>query len=553
MIPFLPTTKDFPEKSYYGNSSCQTFDSALHAILVEAVEEEPKLHINKSRYFFADTTAENPFSGVIMLPEKEYALMLIEKVIRFIGHELYLFDSKEFFQKVEETYETLNDKRPMWLCYFLITLAVGEQYLNESQDGEIPGMRFFSPAMQLYRNVYEEPTLETVQTILLIAFYQQGLNRANTAFSFYGLAVRSALIMGLHRKRTYAAFSSTEREKRRRVWWTVFVMESIWCAKTGQPIHVNINDIDVAMLSDNSVPLVDGFNTELLWHNARLSIIVGNVMLQIYGSLAESKSMNLTSILKCLLDLDAFKKGLPYNIKNNLLISSDRSTANLYLRINQIVIITTRPLVLSIFQGIIEKTSSMEMVRKACIEAAKENIDILANLKNNGWMSTFGFWDAQYCFSSYLILAMCYLQGQCLKQMHIGRRLNTYMKEAGNFTAKDNEQRLMELDLILVKVSKKSLHMQEDETMQEKRTDDTNVDFEGQNISCYPNISDKADYGNTNSPLTKINSIQSEYDSVRGNISPETWNNLTSNLQFWDSCDIFFTGESSHQGYKDHS
>lgn len=454
-----PFDEEVHENDYFGTGTCQMFDSSLNSFLFKFTHKEDDSnndvnYVNQnSRFFLEDSAAKKPFSGVLMLPDKEYSVFLIQKVISFLGHEYFFVNPEEFLSKVNDTYETFLDRDPTWLCYLLITLAVGEQFLNESSDGDAPGMRFFISALQIFRDYYENPSLELIQTLLLFAFYQQGLNRINSAFSFYGLAMRNALMMGLHRKVADPNVSVIEREKRKRVWWTIFVMDSIWCAKISQPIHVLIEDVEVELPNVNFVSLNDEFDPELLTHNVKLGVILGKIMKNIYRPNTNNKGINLKYILECIEDLDSFQNSLPDRIKNSLFISSNRSVANLYLRLNQAVIISTRPLVLSIFKGIYEENKITRRVVQKCTIAAKTTIDMLINLKNNGWFSTFGFWDAQYCFSSLLILVMSSLSGHHFPQIEIGRKINGYMKKAGNFTALENDMRIKELDYLLAKVN----------------------------------------------------------------------------------------------------
>lgn len=593
-----PFEEDMNENNYFGTATCQVFDSSLNSFLFKFTNSElTESHTNESsRYFLVDPNASRPFSGLLMLPDKEYAIFLVKKVIDFLGREYFFIYPEEFFIKLNETYDSFNDRDPVWLCYLLVVLAVGEQYLNESSDGNTPGMRFFSSAMQIYRNYYEQPTLEFIQTLLLFAFYQQGLNRYNSAFSFYGLALRNSLMMGLHRRPTDLNLTPQEKEKRKRVWWTTFVIDSVWSAKLGQPIHVSLNDTDVELPNTNPVSLNDEFDSEVLEQNVKLGVILGNIMRKVYRNNGR-KGINLKSIIECLDELDALQRSLPSRIKNSLFKSNNRSAANLYLRLNQAVIITTRPLVLSIFKGSYGDNAVTRRVIQKCTIAAKTSIDILVNLKNNDWFSTFGFWDAQYCFSSLLILIMSSLSGYKFPQIEFGRQINSFMKDAGNFTALENDMRLKELDMLLEKVREQKLRMQQQQQQQQQRhlqtsgnknihgTEDngpqTHIINEKNNEKRSPisalmsEISNNfsAHTGTSISPSSTSSSIKQEpnelglsYQTTQSNLatlslnseqqqqqqeandngifnsnlfkndlSPETWNSLVQNLQFWDS------------------
>lgn len=608
--------------SYFGISSGQVFDSELKSHLFEISQDNDKTSsdslspIPQRRHFFKDPSLDSSFSGIIMLPDKDYALLLVDKVIKFLSHEYYLFDTNTFYKEIDEAYEKLKDKKPLWLCYFLMTLAVGEQYLNQSKTNEIPGMKFYIAAMRLYKSMYEEPTLEFVQTLILIAFYLQGLNSANAAFSFYGLAIRSALIQGLHRNIPF--LSPIEKEKRKRLWWTIFIMDSIWCSNLGHPIHVQIDDIDVDFPEENFVDLNDGFNIELLGYSVKLARILISVMKDVYSPIKGSNCIKLTKVLNSVEELDKLQNIISSTVKNNLIVSDNRSTANLYLRLNQYIIVTTRPLLLSLFKGKVQPTDSIKRVVSRCVNAAILSIDILTNLKNNDWLSAFGFWDAQYCFSSIIILIICRFSGKEYPQIDIGRKINTFMKDAGNFTAIDNEQKLIELDVLLSKIflmyrpvdtkSNNKEVKRGDSQLEVANSNSTKINSHNimntneqnaslsnsleENNSIEQNLQTHDIYNDNERMILEIenstcivsenhNKIQNskvtspdnfrlhnilqnsnpifeqqgfhdfiedirttysdsvgDFSSFRNNISPDAWNELTTNLQYWDPANI---------------
>ncbi len=600
-IPFNTKDNVTGGNTYFGTSSGQVFDSELKSHLFEITEDSDKISPRSTsstqrRHFFRDPTLESSFSGVVMLPNKDYALSLVSKVIKYLSHEYYLFDAEKFLSQIDEAYEKLRDKKPLWICYFLMTLAVGEQYQSHSPNGEVPGMGFYIAAMRLYRSSYEEPTPEFVQTLLLIAFYLQGLNSANAAFSFYGLAMRSALIQGLHRNISF--ISPEEKEKRKRLWWTVFVMDNIWCANLGHPIHVRIEDIDVDYPEENSVDLHDDFNIELLDYNTRLATILGSVMKDVYCPAKGASSIKVWKVLECVEKFDKLRDTLPETIKNNLLLSDNRSAANLYLRLNHYTIVTTRPLLLSLFKGHVQPTEPIKKVVSRCVMAAISSIDILTNLKNNDWLSAFGFWDAQSCFSALLILNICSFAGNVYAQTETGRNINKYMRDAGNFTALDNELKLVELDELLSKIPTYSnnfktptMEMVDNERKEQQATtlntpetvnshrvldpelqlrDSVRASLSSERYTQNSHLEADAckaaaangdpaacdifsqaasimhhhpvvDIEHTVGTESAIWSHQpqnpdqiGDFTAFRNNISPDTWNELTHNLQFWD-------------------
>jgi len=512
------------QDSFFQTSSAT--DSSLYSFL-DIGDEENLTPSNKTsmRYYYSDPSMNNHISGILSLPEKENSFFLVKKAIKLIGHEYYLFDSPKFLIEIEENYSTgLKTNNPSWMCYFLLTLAIGQQYLNETLTIEVPGINYYKVGMKIFQGDFEVPTIELIQTLLLIAFYQQGLNRSNTSSCYYGLAIRAALLLGLHRKSKLT--NLVEREKRRRLWWTCYIMDSIWAAKLGQPIHVEFDDITVEL--DPITELNDGFNNEVLKYNSKLAMIIADIMKTIYKPTSIKR---VSDLLKSLSQLSNFQQSLPPTLKGLIITPNDRTSANLYLRLNQIVIITIRPLILSIFSGQqnIKNTPEINQATKKCISAACSNISILEELRKTGLFSNFGFWDARYLFSSLLVL---YMTGDSYQEIiRLGRKLNKLMAEAGNFTAIENDIRLKELDLLFskIKVNRDSTNDSDITRVPNHKSTmavvSPNTLLMDDILTTFSHEIDDFDH----------NEMMNLFHPLSKELPPDIFTSLTSNLKSWDT------------------
>jgi hypothetical protein len=61
----------------------------------------------------------------------------------------------------------------------------------------------------------------------LISNYQQKRNKPNSGYNYTGLAVRMAMGLGLHKEFQDWNISPLKMEIRRRVWWTLCILD-IW-------------------------------------------------------------------------------------------------------------------------------------------------------------------------------------------------------------------------------------------------------------------------------------------------------------------------------------
>lgn len=75
-------------------------------------------------------------------------------------------------------------------------------------------------------SVFETGNLAVVQALLLLSNYTQKRNRPNTGWNYLGLAVRTAVSLGLHKEFSNWDITPLQREMRRRVWWGLFIFDS---------------------------------------------------------------------------------------------------------------------------------------------------------------------------------------------------------------------------------------------------------------------------------------------------------------------------------------
>lgn len=85
--------------------------------------------------------------------------------------------------------------------------------------------------------------LTSLQAILFMILFLQSSARLSTCYSYIGIALRSALRMGLHRKVSHN-FDPIERETRKRVFWIIRKMDIYVGALLGLPQMLSDEDID---------------------------------------------------------------------------------------------------------------------------------------------------------------------------------------------------------------------------------------------------------------------------------------------------------------------
>jgi len=90
------------------------------------------------------------------------------------GPDYHLISKKSFLDTVENTYRLKRNPYPAdqtWYCRMFTVFALGELYTLRPRPRDekgVPGCAYFEYAMELFEDLYEEPTIEYIETILLI-------------------------------------------------------------------------------------------------------------------------------------------------------------------------------------------------------------------------------------------------------------------------------------------------------------------------------------------------------------------------------------------------
>lgn len=147
-------------------------------------------------------------------------------------------------------------------------------------DATIAGRWHYRRCQTLLSTELESPTISTLQCHVLCSIYLCCGSFQNMADIACGLAVRTAYMLGLHLEPS-ESMSRQEKELRKRLWWTLYVLETKISMKLGRPFLLHDSsttcslpgdDREIAMLSGSSFASLGENATWLTWnlHNTKL-------------------------------------------------------------------------------------------------------------------------------------------------------------------------------------------------------------------------------------------------------------------------------------------
>lgn len=192
--------------------------------------------------------------------------------------------------------DTDNDTilETIWFCKILLIFAVGEMYLgtesdthmerlkqermkyyshkkhqqqNQTPRNTLPGSGFFYQASELFTGLFASGAIDNItkdggiEVILLYAFYLQVADCTIASYFYFGLALRSTLILGWHVDADKENLNRFELEHRRRIWWTVYMYERMLSSKAGLPLSFADDSVSTELPFDFPTNL-DDFPTD---------------------------------------------------------------------------------------------------------------------------------------------------------------------------------------------------------------------------------------------------------------------------------------------------
>lgn len=171
------------------------------------------------------------------------------------------------------------------------------------------------------------------------SFYSHNLNRRDSAYFWIGSALRLGMSLGMHYNLPQSvAIDPIARQHRIRLWWSIYICESMWASKLGQPLMIRISDItaDLPTMQGLSLKEQEEFSDpNYIVASINLATITGDIVSKIYCR--RNPPPFVQSVQAVLRDLKAWMAELPDGIRLNTGNTPNlRHLVSLYLSFNQV-------------------------------------------------------------------------------------------------------------------------------------------------------------------------------------------------------------------------
>ena len=172
----------------------------------------------------------------------------------------------------------------------------------DGNDATMAGRWLYRRSQTLLSGELESPTIMTLQCHIFSVYYLCIASFQNMAHTTLALAVRTAQILGIHLEPP-DNLPRKERELRKRLWWTLYTLESKTCMKLGRPWSAEIShstcnlpadDYELALLSGSNFA---SFGENVTWltyslQNTKLCLAARAVYIAFYDKCADIFSAN---------------------------------------------------------------------------------------------------------------------------------------------------------------------------------------------------------------------------------------------------------------------
>ncbi|KAI0014194.1 fungal-specific transcription factor domain-containing protein [Xylariaceae sp. FL0662B] len=215
------------------------------------------LNLDSSRPPSSSRTQSSSILEAYNLPPKDRALALCSESLNNATCLLRIVHLPSFYQMLDNLYEKpangfgKEDKRKLALAFSVMALGSMYDVPEDKGMGTPPykismeeALKYYNTAKVLLQDVTECRDLMSLQALLFMVLFIQSISNLSTCYGFVGIALRSALRMGLHRRLPHIKLSAIETETRRRVFYICRQMDTYVSALLGFPLLLNDDDID---------------------------------------------------------------------------------------------------------------------------------------------------------------------------------------------------------------------------------------------------------------------------------------------------------------------
>ncbi|KAJ5375011.1 hypothetical protein N7517_007017 [Penicillium concentricum] len=194
--------------------------------------------------FFMDDAGIPPINDldVFAYPPQAVADELVDRYFQ-VAHASFPVLGKEIFLSQCRSFYSNSTTHPgnKWMALLNMVFAIAARHSELSGDQPQLDQNnhtvYFARAWRLSMGesaLLDNPNLQQTQVEGLTSLYLLSIGQANRAWRICGIAIQSAIAMGIHLRSESPRFTHVSKETRYRLWWALYMLDILLCVMTGR-------------------------------------------------------------------------------------------------------------------------------------------------------------------------------------------------------------------------------------------------------------------------------------------------------------------------------
>ncbi|RDW94227.1 putative Zn(II)2Cys6 transcription factor [Aspergillus mulundensis] len=254
--------EDKVEGNYLGPSSGLTIAENISRIVQDAVWKS--IPVNETHEFMAP--CENDATGPADAPDDAIGARILEAYFKSMQMRLPFLCRAEIYGLHARRHEPVGPSTVEQFARFKIFMvyAIGAAILRMTEMYDsTPPRNYFVTAMQYQPAIQGSLSISSIEALMLLAMYNLQSSASSSVWYMMGLATRICVDFGLHREAQYRRLRPYEAQRRRRLFWSVYLNERSVAWSLGRPFSIGDEEIDAEPPADIDDSLPETADKEL--------------------------------------------------------------------------------------------------------------------------------------------------------------------------------------------------------------------------------------------------------------------------------------------------
>ncbi|KAL4922638.1 fungal-specific transcription factor domain-containing protein [Aspergillus aurantiobrunneus] len=319
--------EDKGEGNYLGPSSGLAIAENISRIVQDAAWKSIPVH--ETHEFLAP--CENDATGPAPAPDDAMGARILAAYFKSMQMRLPFLCRSEVYELHARRHEPPGPSKQEQYSRFKIFMvyAIGAAILKMTEMYDsTPPRNYFVSAMQYQPAIQGSLSISSIEALMLLAMYNLQSSASSSVWYMMGLATRICVDFGLHREAQYRGLRPYEAQRRRRLFWSVYLNERSVAWSLGRPFSIADEEIDAEPPADIDDSLPDGAADELFgtprspgeqWDGPNIRCFIACIRLSRISSSTRTRVYRLDRDLPSLLpevhpilqSLHEYQKSLP--------------------------------------------------------------------------------------------------------------------------------------------------------------------------------------------------------------------------------------------------